>query len=79
MSEPEWDIPLCQTCDDKGWFEDPLSNAMGGCWFRYCMCPAGDRAYQEDQAAKKLKKISWVEMGNSWQMCFDDLNYYWGA
>jgi hypothetical protein len=38
----------CEHCNDEGWIDDPLSSEMGGRWFRYCECPAGIAASEED-------------------------------
>jgi hypothetical protein len=45
----------CEHCNDEGWIDDPLSSEMGGRWFRYCECPAGVAASEEDHAQRKQK------------------------
>jgi DnaJ-class molecular chaperone len=45
----EYDDP-CPHCDGEGTIDDPLSSACGGRWFRYCECPAGIAASEEDHA-----------------------------
>jgi hypothetical protein len=45
----EYDDP-CPHCGGEGTIDDPLSNACGGRWFRYCECPAGIAASEEDHA-----------------------------
>jgi hypothetical protein len=46
--DKEHDDP-CHYCDGEGTIDDPLSSACGGRWFRYCECPAGIAASEEDQ------------------------------
>lgn len=43
----------CSRCGDEGHVDDPLSSAMGGRWFRYCECPVGIAASEEDRAASR--------------------------
>jgi hypothetical protein len=44
----EQDDDPCPHCDGEGTIDDPLSSACGGRWFRYCECPAGIAASEED-------------------------------
>jgi hypothetical protein len=39
----------CPHCNGEGHIDDPLSSACGGRWFRYCDCPAGEAAAEEDR------------------------------
>lgn len=54
----EDDEDPCPSCNNKGHIDDPLANAMGGRWFRYCECHAGIAAEEEDQAARQQAKLT---------------------